>query len=394
MNILHVIPAYLPATSYGGPVRSVHELCKSLVHQGHSVTVFATNFDGLGTTGVPLNRPCIIDGVTVYYFKVKFPLSYFRSSDLKKFLKIKVNEFDLVHIHTIYSYTTLVAARYARQFNIPYIISPRGMLDKGAIGLKGSFKKTLYLRLFERKVFINAALTHYTSVDESDQSYFSKITEKKLVIPNGIDIKRYQSAPDKSLPENYSSLHNKKIVFFLGRLNYIKGLDILVQSWPKVIAEYPDAHLVIAGPDNDGYKKNVVAIIDLLKISDSITFTGELDFSDKITFLKASEMLVAPSYLESFGMSIVEAMACAKPVIVSNKVNISPIIGHYNAGIISSCDSSEFGSAIVKMLGSQEGAAVKGNNASRLVTENFELDTVTGKMISAYGKLVLENKAE
>ena len=117
MNILHVIPAYLPATNYGGPVRSVHELCKSLVLQGHSVTVLTTNFDGLDVTGVTLDAPRMIDGVTVYYFAVKFPTFYFRSPDLKNFLKQKIHEYDLVHVHTIYNHVTLVTAKYAKKFN-------------------------------------------------------------------------------------------------------------------------------------------------------------------------------------------------------------------------------------------------------------------------------------
>ena len=391
MNILHVIPAYIPAYRFGGPVRSVHDLCRKLVESGHAITVFTTNFDGVHVMDVPLNTPCDIDGVTVYYFSVDLPFFYFRSMGLKRKLKRTIEKFDLVHIHCIYVYTTFIASRIAKKFNIPYVISPRGMLDGDSIKLKGTLKKKLYLGLVERSTFSNAELIHYTSKDESAKSVFSKITKNVEIIFNGIDIERYQACEFDNLPDKYTSLKHKKIVLFLGRINYIKGLDILANAWPKVVSSFPDAQLIIAGPDNDNYKKDIVAIIKTLGVSDSVTFTGELDFEDKVRFIKTSEMLVAPSYLESFGMSIVEAMACSKPVIISNKVNIYPIIQKYDAGIVTSCDKDEVASAVINIFNNVKNSTIKGNNGNRLVCENFALDATTEKMILAYRNLINED---
>jgi glycosyltransferase involved in cell wall biosynthesis len=388
MNILHIMPAYIPAYRYGGPVRSVHDLCRKLVESGHVVTVFTTNFDGVRIMDVPLNTPCNIDGVIVYYFSVDLPFFYFRSMSLKRKLKRTIEKFDLVHIHCIYVYTTFVASRLAKKFNIPYVVSPRGMLDGGAIKIKGTLKKKLYLRLVERKTFSNAGLIHYTSEDESIKSVFSKLTKNVVIISNGLDIEKYQTCEFDNLPDKYTSLQHKKIVLFLGRINYIKGLDILANSWPKIVSSFPDAQLIIAGPNNDNYKESIVAIIKSLGVTDSVTFTGELDFEDKVKFIKTSEVLVAPSYLESFGMSIVEAMACSKPVIISNKVNIYPIIQKYDAGIITSCDKDEVASAVINIFNNVKNSTIKGNNGNRLVCENFALDATTEKMILAYRNLI------
>jgi len=384
-----VIPAYVPAYRFGGPVRSVHDLCRKLVESGHTVTVFTTNFDGACIMNVPLNTPCNIDGVIVYYFSIDFPFFYFRSIDLKRKLKSTIENFNLVHIHCIYVHTAFVASRFAQKFNIPYIVSPRGMLDNGAIKIKGTLKKRLYLRLVERKTFSNAELIHYTSKDESFKSVFSKITKEIVIIPNGIDVEKYQTCKFDNLSDKYTNLQHKKIVLFLGRINYIKGLDILANSWPKIASSFPDAQLIIAGPNNDNYKKNIVAIIKALGVTDSVTFTGELDFEDKVKFIKASQVLVAPSYLESFGMSIVEAMACSKPVVISDKVNIYPIIQKYNAGIVTSCDKDEVASAIIDILSNEKSSIIKGDNGNRLVNENFTLGVTTDKMVLAYRNLIV-----
>ena len=141
MNILHVLPGYIPAYRLGGPIISVHNLSKKLVENGHNVTIYTTNFDGENVMKVPLNKAKYIDGVKVCYFSVNFPYFYYRSKDLKYKLEKTIKQFDIVHIHGIYVYTTLIACKIAKKFNIPYIISPRGMLDKGAIQLKGTLKK-------------------------------------------------------------------------------------------------------------------------------------------------------------------------------------------------------------------------------------------------------------
>src|SRR6266508_6247014 len=100
MNILHVVPTYLPARRYGGPIVAVHGLCKALAGRGHRVVVFTTNVDGAGVLDVPAGEPRDVDGVTVRYFRALFPRLYW-SPDLGKALRTEVGHYDLVHNHSV-----------------------------------------------------------------------------------------------------------------------------------------------------------------------------------------------------------------------------------------------------------------------------------------------------
>ena len=141
MRILHVVPTYIPAYRYGGPIYSVHGLCKALVLLGHEVTVFTTNVDGDNDSDVPLGQPVDIDGVKVWYFPSKRLRRIYWSPPMKKALEKQIPDFDILHLHSIFLWPTWAAARSARRMGKPYIIAPRGMLVKELIERKSSFAK-------------------------------------------------------------------------------------------------------------------------------------------------------------------------------------------------------------------------------------------------------------
>ena len=99
MKVLHVVPTYLPALRYGGPIHSVHGLCKALAARGHEVEVFTTNVDGPVDTDVPLGVPVDLDGVKVWYFPVPALRRLYWSPAMGEALQRRVKEFDVVHTH-------------------------------------------------------------------------------------------------------------------------------------------------------------------------------------------------------------------------------------------------------------------------------------------------------
>src|SRR5512137_1024098 len=130
MRLLHVVPTYLPAVRYGGPIHSVHGLCAALAARGHDVQVFTTNVDGPGNSAVPLGRPVDVDGVKVWYFPSRRLRRLYWSPAMGRMLKQEVGSFDLVHLHSVFLWPTWAAARAARGSSVPYVLSPRGMLVK------------------------------------------------------------------------------------------------------------------------------------------------------------------------------------------------------------------------------------------------------------------------
>jgi len=141
MKILHIVPSYIPAYNYGGPIKAVHSLCASLVKHGVDVSVFTTNIDQDGDLKVPLNKPVDMDGVKVYYYPVTFPRAYCYSGELGSAVRERIPEFDIVHTHSVYLYPTAIASLWSRRHKKPYILNPFGALDPSMIKLKKQFKK-------------------------------------------------------------------------------------------------------------------------------------------------------------------------------------------------------------------------------------------------------------
>jgi len=394
MRILHVVPSYIPAYRYGGPVKSIHEMARKLVELGVDVTVFTTNADGPEDLAVETGKETLVEGVKVIYFPVEKPRSYFRSTRLAQAVRDWVKEFDLVHINWLYVYPTMVAARECIRQKVPYIIAPRGMLDPNAIALKGTLKKKLYLNLIEKKHLYGAAAVHFTADGEREQASSAGWKFNSIVVPNGLAISAYNPLPDgEKFRTKFPELVDKKLVLFLGRLNYIKGLDLLAKAWPMVVEAVPDAHLVLAGPDDDGYADKVRAWLVEGGIESSATFTGMLLGEDKLAAFAAAEVFVASSYLESFGMAIVEAMACGKPVVITDRVNICRDVENAGAGFVTSCEPAKIAEALIAVLQNPAHGKEMGMKGRRLVEEKFTQESAAKQMLAAY-EMILSGRTQ
>ena len=130
MKILHVVPTYYPAVRYGGPIYSVHALCRALAAAGHQVHVFTTSVDGPKDSDVPHGRPVDLDGVQVHYFHSRWLRRIYYSGELTGALRSMAGDFDVVHLHSVFLFPTWAGARSAAQARVPYVLSPRGMLDR------------------------------------------------------------------------------------------------------------------------------------------------------------------------------------------------------------------------------------------------------------------------
>ena len=196
MKILHVVPTYLPAYRYGGPILSVHYLNKWLVKKGVEVTVFTTNINGPEDLDVPLNKPVIVDGVTIFYFKSSFPRKWFYSRDLRSALAERIGDFDLIHITSVFLSVSALGAYYAKKFHKPYVISPRGSLMKEPLARKSRFLKLVYLKLIERNNLAGAAAIHFTAEVERKEYFESGLPPgNSFIIPNAFEPEESREIP-------------------------------------------------------------------------------------------------------------------------------------------------------------------------------------------------------
>src|ERR1019366_4528647 len=151
LRILQVVPTYFPAVRYGGPIRSVHFLGKALVERGHEVHVFTSSMDGPNDLDVPLAIPVNMDGVLVHYFPVSWARRLCWCPTMQSALKRETASFDLLHLHSVFQWPTWAAARAAHAPDVPYVVSPRGMLGQEVIRRKSQWVKSAWIRLIEDK---------------------------------------------------------------------------------------------------------------------------------------------------------------------------------------------------------------------------------------------------
>lgn len=385
LRILHVVPTYLPAYRYGGPVKSVHGLCRGLARLGHEVHVFTTNVDGAGDSRVPLGTPVAIDGVQVWYFPSRWLRRLYWSPSMARMLRERVGGFDLLHLHALYLWPPWAAARTARKAGVPYLVSPRGMLVKELVRRKSRLIKSLWLALIEKGKLEGAAALHVTSNQEAvcARAFGFRLPPLR-VVPNGVDSEEASGSAGELSPAVAGVLGKPRLLLFLGRVNWKKGLDRLIPALLRV----PEAHLAIAGNDEENYRPVLEKLASRHGVGDRITFTGPAGEADKAALFRRARVLVLPSYSENFGNVVLEAMAAGCPVAVTPEVGAADIVAAHGAGVVLPGEPESFGTGVQAMLADLEGLARMGSCGRRAVQEHFGWQAVAAEMTAVYRELL------
>jgi glycosyltransferase involved in cell wall biosynthesis len=380
VKLLHVVPTYLPAVRYGGPIRSVHGLCAALASLGHEVHVFTTNVNGAEDSDVPLCQPVDIDGVQVWYFASRFLRRLYWSRQMKEALTREVPGFDLVHIHSVYLWPTWVAARTAEKSGVPYVVSPRGMLVRDLIERKSTLLKRVWIRAIEQRTIASAKAVHVTTRKELDDvRELGFDLPSVLIVPNGVEgpkIESFNSSPEWDDDQGF--------VLFLGRINWKKGLDRLIRAWSYV----PGVKLVIAGNDEESYQQELERIADDAGVAERVRFVGMVDGDEKWRLLRRAKMFVLPSYSENFGIAVLEAMLMACPVIVTPEIGLAETVAESKAGLVSDGDPASLGAAVVELLGDRDRRREMGSSGRRLAATSYGWPDLARKMIAGYESIV------
>lgn len=391
MKILHIITNL--SSRYGGPVTVCKEICHSLANAGEEVTIYTTNLDfPKGRLDVPLKTCVIQDGYNVWYFPVQFS-PYIVSWELAIALHKNIKKFDLVHIHGLYRFPQAVAAFFARKYKVPYIIRPHGSLDPFLFHQKrNKLIKRIYEYIILIRILNSASALHFTTEEEKQLVQPLNLKTPGIVIPNGLDVSKYTNLPSYGRFRGKHNLDdNIKIILHFGRINFKKGLDILVKSFAQVARERDDVRLVIAGPDNEGYGVEVRKWLKQENVYSKAIFTGMLQGDDALEVLRDADIFALPSYTENFGMAVVEAMACGLPVVISDKVNIWREIQKAQAGLVTSCDANEVVASFFRLLDNDNERKKLADTGNKFVRETYSWKPIIQKLLLYY-KNIVNNK--
>ncbi len=388
LRLLHVVPTYLPALRYGGPIRSVHALCRALAAQGHQAEVFTTNVDGPGNSDVPLERPVDLEGVKVTYFPSPALRRLYWSPAMGRALRERVASYDLVHVHAIYLWPTWMAARTARKRGVPYVISPRGMLVPELIRRKNRWVKEAWIRLIERPNLDHAAAIHTTSTVEARHlASFGWPLRRIVTVPHGVDDPPLLTAPTLS-PDISAAIAGSPPILAFGRISWEKGLDRLLEALPRV----PDARLVIAG-DDGGHAATLAEKARLFRVEERVTIIArQVGGADKEALFGAAALFAMTSLSENFGLAAFEAMRRRLPVLTVPDVGMSEIVRQANAGAVVDPSPAGIAGGLGALLADRTASRAMGQRGYESVVADYGWDAIATRMAAVYRTAIEENR--
>ncbi len=370
MNILFYTPNYLPAVRYGGPIRSGHGLARALVDAGHRVQVFTTDVDGPNRLDVPLGVPVDLDGVTVSYFPIQSPRRLYRSPAMARAVAQALPDADVLHLNGCFLWPGPVLAALARRAGVPYVASPRGMLQRDLISGKSPLAKRLWIRGFERDLLSCAGAIHVTSQAEAvGLADLDLDLSPVQVVANGVEM------PPDPIPESriWQTVPRGRRVAFLGRLDWTKGVDLALAAARKL----PDAELRLAGPDPIGLRADLT---DQGLAGRNARFVGPLAGAEKWAFLAGADVLIAPSLRESFGLAVAEALAVGTPVICTPGVGAGALVASLDPACIAERNTSALARELAALLASSVRRQSFADHGPALIRRDFSWPGICSQM--------------
>src|SRR5256714_2353929 len=247
LRVLHVIPSVSP--TQGGPSFALPLFTSAIAQQGATVTVATTDDDRPGSRlDVPLNEFVPGKGGATYIYFRKNTEFYKISRGLGRWLRRHVGEYDVVHIHALFSFASFAAARAARRAGVPYIVRPLGVLNRWGLENRRRFVKRWSLKTIELPILRGAAAIHYTAEAERTEAAAAHpdiASLRSAVIP--IPVEPTPSTRAMDIQTRFPITAGRRVILFLSRLDRKKGIELLLSAFQELRQEFPDALLVIAG---------------------------------------------------------------------------------------------------------------------------------------------------
>ncbi len=374
MRICHVVPTYLPATRYGGPIHSVHGLCKGLAGLGHRVEVYTTSVDGRRNSKVPHGEAVDLDGVGVHYFRSRLGRRLYYAPPLGHALASAIDDFDVVHLHSVFLWPTSRAARLARAATVPYVVSPRGMLVRELIEAQSRLVKTGWLELIESTTLAQAAGVHFTSEQElGDARALPLPLPRPFVVPNGVE--RPVPVPQTAADERH--------VLYLGRLSWKKNLEALIEAIAGT-----DLKLTLCGPDDEELAPRLRELAKTHGVGDRLAVRAPVTGPDKWEALARASLVVLPSLNENFGNVVPEAMAVGRPVVVSAGVGAREIVERASCGLVCEGTPAALREAMLALWRDPKRCERLGAAGADHVTAHLTWERVAGSMADRYRRVI------
>lgn len=393
MKVLHVIPAVAPC--YGGPSEALIHMCRAQMAIGVAPVIATTDANGTSRLPVELFQSTEYKGVQTVFFPREHSESFKYSAQLKEWLGQNISAFDIVHIHAVFSHSSLAAASACRKRHVPYVVRPLGSLDPWSLGQRRILKRILWYCGVEQ-MLSRAAAIHYTSAEEMRLAEIALGSGSRgVVIPLGVDPALLETLP---LPQGVGEVFSESsdpYILILSRMVRKKRIHDFLEAFVDIIRmqRFSRWVLVLAGRGDPKYMDLLKSLVKQAQVEGSVRFLDWLEGYKKIAALRGAALLALPSYQENFGIAAVEAMACGVPVLVSERVNLATEIANAKAGWITPLSEEGLRSTLREALESIDERRIRGERGRNLVLDRFQWNRCATSLSTLYASIHQRSEA-
>ncbi|MFG6095994.1 glycosyltransferase [Leptothoe sp. ISB3NOV94-8A] len=390
MKVLHVIPSV--SSIRGGPSKAIFEMVASLKsNKSIEVEIATTNDDGPNLLNVPLHTRTKYNGVNVWFFPRFSPnippvREFAFSFALTKWLWINIQNYDLVHVHAIFSYPPTIAMVIARKREVPYIVRPLGQLCEWSLA-QSARRKKIYLNLVERRNLNNSQKVHLTSYQEQEEFNKLGLESTSFILPHGLNLTEKITHARTTLREHFQLPDDEPIILFLSRIHPKKGLNYLIPALKSIVSKR--FTFILAGNGDPTYEEEVRQLIRDNNLQDKTIMPGFVEGELKELLLQGSDIFVLTSYSENFGVAVLEALAAGTPVLVTPGVALAHEVQEHQLGYVIPQNNVDIAKALSAYL--EAPTEVKTNLSSRaynFVSKHYSWSRMTTELNTIYQNIV------
>ncbi|MGJ0396987.1 MAG: glycosyltransferase [Methylocystis sp.] len=377
LNILHVIPSI--SAAHGGPSRAIVTMERALASAAVNVTTATTDDDGPGRRLSRQELAAEANGAKRIYFR-KLVDFYKVAPALAPWLWNNAQRFDVIHIHALFSFASVVAAFVARMRGVPYVVRPLGALSFYGMTRRRPFLKRASLRWIEGPLLQGAAYVHCTSESELAEARALGIRFNGGVIPLGV---ARRIMPSEATPNARAGF----TLLYLSRIDRKKNVEALLSAFALIARQRQDVSLKIAGDGPAEYVKSLKARASALSIEERVEWLGHIEGDSKAATLAAADMFVLPSYSENFGVAAVEAMLCGLPCILGNGVGVAEEAQAAGAVCMVTPEPRAIAATMARLLDDDVERARMGQRALAFAQREYSTAVMARRLIALYASL-------
>lgn len=318
-----------------------------------------------------------------------------RRAALRNWLRAHLNDFDLLHVHSMWRLVPTLAADTSRQLGRPYVVAPHTAMSPWALSQK-RMKKAIARWLVWNRILRGAAAIHALNDLEAAElrKHFSGEGPPIFVVPNGVSLAEFAGPVSASVPPALHMLSSPEgaapFVLFLARLHTMKGPDLLLEGFAQLAAAHPRLQLAYAGPDY-GMLGQLQAGAARHGLTARVHFLGLVSGAERQWLLHNALCVCQPSRDEGFSLSILEALACARPVVISDRCKF-PQVGTAGAGIVVPLEIPPLATGLQAYVADSERRAHDGRRARSLVESFYDLQDIARRTEEMYASIVGDSR--